>query len=517
MRVVTKDFLNDNEFKSYPIDIRSTYEPYYSTDEHSSINCVLTDMSITVPEDVAACLFVANISITKSLVSMTIMGAKTHPFSSNTPEATKYSTEYSLLGAYVVATVETRRLANMSGVTVEISPKIAGVGGWVSFGSGASKEGTWIFSGPYSSMISDACITRYSYGGVFTVGRSGYDAQLDGDIQIQGQNGIELEESVDGLIIRFSGTSNDVRQSLRDYSGRCGGRPESETCSFKPIKTINGIRPEGLESEIVLVLDRPLYATIVEPGTEKENLQVSADIPLESFCRGRISIPDSCQSTQGLTNFLRQGFNETTSQIVPDPSIKLVFEVHGAGAHSTSIFDYSHQNPLNAGQAVFKCATNTNVLGESLTEMVVDLALGEWQMYGPYGVSMSLFGSLLGNLRAFKEITYQGNTYQVYIGVATVYDLLDVYEVDVVISAPDSFDEAGRYVRISYSRYVHSQRPEYSLELRGTGNSWVLSKDGTLLAAGILDDQGFDSKVQSYVRSNGEPAVRSLAVRKAIQ
>jgi len=519
MRVVTRDFLNDNEFKSYPIDIRATYEPYYSTDKVSSINCLLTDMSITIPESAAACIFIANISITRSLISMTIMGSKSHPFSDNAPDADDYSLEYSMLGSYVVATVETRRQTNMNGVTVAISPKIPGVGGWITFGSGASKEGVWIFQGPSSSMISDFCITKYSYGGVTTIGRLGYDTVLDGRVEMTGQNGIEIQPDSDKneIIIRFSGTSNEIKQSLRQYSGACGGRPESETCSFSPIKTINGIRPEGLNSEIVLVLDRPLYATITNQQTERENFKISSDIPLESFCKGRISIPESCASSQSLTNILKQAFNETTSQIVPDPSIKLVFEVHSTGAHVFTIFNYSHQNPLNAGQAIFKSNGSVNVLGESLNELVIDMALGEWQMYGGSGVSMTLFGSLLNNLRAFKEITYQGITYQVYIGIATVYDLQEVYAVDVIISAPDSFEEAGKYVRIAHSRYVHSNNPEYSLELRGTGNSWILSKNGMLLGAGTLDDQGFDSKVQSYVRTNGESAIRSLAIRKAAE
>jgi hypothetical protein len=51
------------------------------------------------------------------------------------------------------------------------------------------------------------------------------------------------------------------------------------------------------------------------------------------------------------------------------------------------------------------------------------------------------------------------------------------------------------------------------LEVRGFSDSvWALLKDGTLLAAGPILENGTGTSIQNYVRTNGESAVRTIGV-----
>ena len=513
MRVVTKDFLNDNEYRKYPIDDSATMEPY-TQGEQPAINCVLTDASLAVPQDVAACAYISRISITPALVSITIMGAPSHPFDSSSRPAsapTQFTSEYSTLGAYVIATVETPRLANMAGVTVEVTPNVDGVGGWVVFGSGASKQGVWTFSGPESSMISDHCVTKYSYGGVKSIGKVGFDAFLDGRITVSGESGIEVVSTPEGIDLQFSGTQAQVKDNIRSYVGACGGRPESNTCAYSPIKTINGISQRGLDSKIVIVLDRPLYGILQNPQSEEEVFVVSSDVTLESFCQNRINIPGDCSSGDLTTAIL---FPPDTGDGAPqpDPGIPLLLEAYGPGGYSSSKFAYFQQNPINQAEAVYLSQGPAVVLGETVTELRVDMRRKEWQAYTPSGVSMRAYGYIGAGLSGKKTVSVNSMDYDIYLGIPNILDELDMLQIDVSVDASDSFEESGTYIKSSRAKYTHVNRPEYSIELRGSRYSWTLLKSNVVVAAGVLTAQGTDNVIQEYKRASGESALRTISV-----
>lgn len=511
MRVVTRDFLNDNEYISYPFDGRATLEPY-ATKDPSIVNSLVTDMRLTLPRDVAACAFVANITVTKALVTMTIMGSRTHPFSPNTPQASLSNEQYVVLGAFVLAKLQVKKTSGLPGSPVQVISDTPGVGGWVVFGSGILNEGLWSFSGPQASMVSDRCITRYDYGGVTTLGRKGYDNQISGNVTLIGQNGIEVVSDSEGLAIQFSGTNLDIRQGLQSFSGQCGGRPESGTCLYSPIKTVNGLIPQGANREVVVVLDKPMYATIENINTDDEIVVVSSDLPLESFCKTRINIPDGCNGTQPSPNLL--GAAPTTSTGVTfSPSTLITFEVSSGTTSVAGTFSYVQQHPTRPATAVLQASAPLLVFDEVLTYLHIDSALGEWQLYGLNGASMYAFGSLVNNLRGNKELQYNSVTYYMSIGPATVYDRMGVHSLQVSIDAPDEFEEEGTYVRYGYARYRHSLLPKYTLELRGASDdSWAMFNDGMLIAAGALSDGGVGTQVQNYTRPDGTSAIRVIAV-----
>ena len=512
MQIVTKDFLNNNEHQSYPIDVRASFESY-STAEKSAVNSILTDMRMTIPRSLAACAFLANINITSSLITMTFMGAKDHPFSPNTPAATQSSDKYTALGAIVLATLQVRRTSNMAGVTVSLTPMSPGVGGWVVLGSGAAVLGQWVFNGPSSSMISDRCITRYDYSGVTSIGKLGFDTVLSGAVNFVGQNGLEFSTDDKGLALRFSGTKSEIKAALNEYVGDCGTRPESENCTLKPIRTVNAIRPAGPSKEIILVLDKPMYATLIQPTTPYEIFKISSDLPLEKLCSGRIDVPPTCPETTWQATTTRSTAASTAPVLVPADGIGLTFEIHGEDTSATANFEYVQQSATNPSVAIFRTTSTLYILGEVLSELYIDLSLGEWQLSGNFGVSMFAYGTLYLNLRGYKQIRYVDKDYEISLGITTIYDLLGVQSVNVTIDPP-TFAEQGLYIKSGYAKYVHSQNPDYILEIRkGESDTWTLLKTGVLLAAGILDSNGLGSEVQRYSTDTGESLLRTIGVK----
>ena len=515
MRVVTRDFLNDNEYRAYPLDDKASYEPYAAEDVEA-VNSLLTDIRLVLPKAQAAVAFIANITITKLLITVTIMGSKEHPFSPNTPAATANNAEYLALGATVLGRVQVKRALAQPGAVVPITPAIPGVGGWIVFGSGVLKEGSWSFNGPAAAMISDQCVTRYDYGGVFSVGQLGFDTTISGRVNLVGQGGVEVVSDDKGSAIQFSGLSQQVKQGLNTYVGNCGGRPESDTCLFSAIKTINGIVPAGIAGDIVLVLDKPLYATL-RGADDKETLTIGSDIKLEAFCKTRLQIPDNCASgSNPLTANFLQSSNSPTNQVSIDPNIVLTVDVSDGVTYGYSNFKYSQQHPNRPTVAMYTAVNPLPVLGEYLSSLQVDIGLNEWQLYGSDGPSMNAYGTLTNNLRGNRIVSYGGIEYKISLGPATLFDLLEYSTIKVAIDAPDQFEEAGTYVRKSYGVYEHTADPSYTLEVRGFLDSvWAILKNGVLLAAGPINTNGTGTNIQNYTRPDGKSAVRAIGVTGA--
>lgn len=508
MKVITREFLNDNEYKPYPIDDRATFEPYTS-DDVSVVNSLLTDIKLVLPRGYAAAAFVANITVTKFLITMTIMGAKEHPFSYNTPAATVSNDQYNILGAAVLGRIQIKRALVAPGTIVPVLSAVPGFGGWVVFGSGIQQEGSWSFAGPQSSMISDQCITRYDYGGVTSIGRQSYDDTVAGNVTFIGQNGVEAVKTSNGVAFQFSGISQQVKSSLANYVGDCGGRPESNTCSFTGIKSINGVLPSAGAGEIVLVLDKPLYAYLTDG-----NLGVSADTKLESFCKTRLQVPDNCAA--GTAPAPLQMAPPTSNQVTPDPNIVLTVDVSDSANSTWSNFQYVQQSPNRATVAVYKTSKPISAFGELLDTLQVDFSMGQWQLYGGAGVSMYAYGYVFNNLRGNATAQYNGINYDISIGTQTVFDGLNYSQLKLAIDAPDEFEEAGIYKRVRYGVYVNEINPRYSIEVRGaTDSTWVLLNSDTLAAAGEINSNGTGTGIQNYSRANGEPAIRTFGISGA--
>jgi hypothetical protein len=512
MRVITKEFLNENAYLSYPIDYRATYEPY-SKEDASAINSLLLDLKLTVPENVATTAFIANIKVTPVLVSMVIMGSKESPFYEINPPTPNYSSdEYSAFNAVVLATIAVTRNAALTQSPLQLEGQLEGVGGWVVFGPGVQNVCNWSFGSPASSAISAAAIARYKYGGVKTVAKKGFEQSIDGNINIVGQNGIEVIPKDDNVIsIQFSGTSLDVANGLSEYSGLCAIRPETDTCEFTPIRTINNVRPKTSASgknQIVLILDDPLYAdTITDTingSSATVGLAVSSDQSLESLCNTRFQIPEAeCSSASPITAY--------TSYTPIESGRRLLLESASSGVAERALFEMSQQHPKRPSVSIFKpVGTAPIVLGDVPVELHVDQATMQWQVYTNSGPSLKLYGPLELGLNGHRTITVNDVPRRIAIGNLNALDRLNFNSVNIAVDSAEIPEWVGTYTREYIGTYINYSKPNYVLRVAPINNAWSIYFNNSLVAAGSLDSLGFGIHAQKYQDSSGAVKVRTI-------
>lgn len=517
MRIVTKEFLNENAFSNYPIDAKATYEPYKAEDV-SRINSLLLDMRISIPSNIANTAFVAGIKVSESLVSMVVMGVKdsTNYAAKVPPQPPFSSSEYTAFSAVVLGTVTADRSVALTQTPISISGELPGVGGWVVFGPGIENTGSWSFSGPESSMISSLAVSRYDYGGVTTVARKGFQTTLDGNISLVGQNGIEVVEDTDNtLSIKFTGTVSEVKTSLSEYKGECGRRPETDTCTFNPIKSINNIKPEESSSgvnEIVLVLDRPLYAKIVDVDLNGDGrgFEVSSDVPIESFCGTRLVIPPSECDPNGFP-LTGQSTDSGSGASIPQGTQFMVEALYNDNVRWL-IFNMHQQHPIRPSTSVFRAAEPGQLLGEFISELQIDTQSNQWQIYTDSGPSLHMFGPIGYNLTGSRDIVIGGIPGRVAVGPINILDKLGKNMLKVGVDSSDALEWTGIYRRKYYGHYVNTMTDKYVIKVLAHNNSWVLYDNNVLSAGGTFNQSGGSSQLQNYVDAAGNTLFRNITV-----
>jgi hypothetical protein len=513
MRVVTKEFLNENAYLSYPIDFRATYEPY-SKEDVSVINSVLLDMKLTVPDDLATTAFVASIKVTNALVSMIIMGAKEAPYYDMPPAEPDYSSEeYDAFSAIVLATVTVSKATALQQNPIKLQGNVEGVGGWVVFGPGVQNNASWSFPGPASSAIDSSAINKYKYQGVKSLAKKEFEQTLTGPTFITGQNGIEVVRSgKNTLSIQFTGTTTDIKDSLSEYKGECGIRPETDTCAFTPIRTINNIPPkisnQG-KNEVVLVLDLPIYGTLKDVRSPSGafipdgGFTVTSDVPLESLCPSRLAIPEiDCVDSN-------QAPLRATIPAIPF-NTEIILETTSIMAPESHVFSMYQQHPTRNAISIFLPKQAVNILGEVVKELHIDHDAKAWQAYTQNGPSLNLFGPLEVNLNGHRSIELNGIPTRVAVGRVNILDQLEFNNVAVSVNSTDVPEWVGTYVRDYLGHYSSLNSKKYVLRVSPLNNAWSIYSNGAVVVGGTFDEKGVGISVQNYRDSNNQPQVRAV-------
>jgi hypothetical protein len=520
MRIVTKEFLNENAYISYPIDFRATYEPY-SKQDASAINSILLDLKLTIPENVATTAFIASIKVTPALVSLIIMGSKETPYYNVAPSIPSYSSEeYTAFSAIVLATVTVAKSAAIQQNPIKLESAIDGVGGWVVFGPGAQINSSWSFNGPASSAIASSAITRYKYSGVKSLAKKGFDQTIDGVSFIAGQNGLEVVNKGNNILaIQFSGTTSDIKNELNRYSGECGVRPESDTCAFTPIKTVNNVLPRTSsagKNEIVLVLDLPIYGTFRDVATSNGStvnngaFTLAANTPLESLCSTRLEIPNvDCDDSS---------LFQTAQAAIPTITFntKLMLEATSSTATQKYVFSLAQQHPTRKSVSVFRPSMPANILDESVLELHIDVTSMQWQAYTAFGPSLRLFGPVETNLNGHRNITVNGTPVRIAIGKLNILDSKDMNSITISADSDDNPDWTGVYTREYLGRYSNSNK-NYTLKMSPLNNSWAIYLNGILIVGGTIDNRGVGITTQNYKDSSGNSKVRTITAIGGVQ
>lgn len=150
-----------------------------------------------------------------------------------------------------------------------ITPMYPGVSGWVSFGTGIDDYTalrSWKFSDPSQSPIIPSEAYSYPELPISFVGKWNLLSKLMGLVSLIGDGPVIIEGAdVDlgsGLerVIRFKMDRTLDPTVLYTFAGPCADRPESRTCDFTAITSINAVTPDCL-GDITLSFADPFVAT----------------------------------------------------------------------------------------------------------------------------------------------------------------------------------------------------------------------------------------------------------------
>jgi hypothetical protein len=209
---------------------------------------IITDVQLRYPETLGRYPFVSAVSVTGYVVTLTIQAANILDSGDGPP------------GFTPVAVVSVNKDALIEGRQYPLKAQYPGVGGWVSFGSGAEDyEWTGRFSQPSQALLSARAAKGTSDLPIKSLSKAGADAKLTGVVQLLGASPLaivgesrEIEnEEQDVIVFRLEqpdpGSTETVGTELnvlKEFAGPCSGRPESGTCPSDPIEFINSVGPD---------------------------------------------------------------------------------------------------------------------------------------------------------------------------------------------------------------------------------------------------------------------------------
>lgn len=249
-----------NGTRRWPIDDAATGE---ADDGADLKNDVLVDAAVRVPADLCSLVAVSSVTVTKSLVSVTLVGAAAHPaapvgVSVGSPE-------------FVPVGVVSARKPLVPGRPYPVQPLADGVGGWVVFGEGVEKSVRHRFSTPEQAVLAPRACRFYRRLPVPTIGKQFTAATLTGVVLIKGGTDVEVVAATrrigdldrDAIVVRLK--SNTPRNLFDLYRGPCGGRPESRTCDREGVEYINTVGPD-CQGDIRIEFPDPLRPSYYPGG-----------------------------------------------------------------------------------------------------------------------------------------------------------------------------------------------------------------------------------------------------------
>ena len=266
MAVRNAHFYSRNEGCAYPLDDVATAVSDRDTFLPTSI---ITDLNLRWPEQWGRYAFVSSVTVTDAVVSVTIQVAETLS-----------STVFAPLA--VVAVPQPVTL----GRQYKLEGQVDGVGGWIVFGRGVGEAYRGRFSSPRQGVL--LARTAHAYRTLPLGGLRSHDAgtALQGVVKLQAESPLEIvkeSREIDGVVrdcavirlvedagldgtIAVDASGNPVSINdisiFRQFSGPCGGRPESRSCGDpQPVEFIDVVGPD---CEGVLTLEFRGCANVIQ-------------------------------------------------------------------------------------------------------------------------------------------------------------------------------------------------------------------------------------------------------------
>lgn len=259
MTVRNQNWYALNGTRRWPIDDGATGED----DAGASLrNDVLVDAAVRAPADLCELVAVSSVTVTKGLVTVTLVGAAAHPLAP-AGSSSAAGPEFVPLGVVSVPKPV------VPGRPYPVRPLADGVGGWLVFGDGLEKSVRHRFSTPAQAVLAPRACRFYRRPPVTSIGKQYSALTLAGVVRVRGGTDVEVvaaEREIEGverdvIVVRLR--SNTPRNLLDQYRGPCGGRPESRTCNRDGVEFINTVGPDcdgDVRVEFVSPLRTSYYA-----------------------------------------------------------------------------------------------------------------------------------------------------------------------------------------------------------------------------------------------------------------
>jgi hypothetical protein len=208
------EWMNENENRNYPIkeDL-----PAISVTGDKLPSGILADMAITIEGSRTDEVFISSVTLTPTLVSVAVGDGD------------------SLLLLASITNVETHKV-------YRLEPQAANVSGFVAFGYRAIVESpeAYEFEGVAQTGLSSKAIRAMEVPPVTSLGKAGSAVEpLTGDIRLIAGSKIYIKRSGDTIQIGLQ------ERYRHQFVGPCDRLAEFITCGRPPIRTINGVGPDG--------------------------------------------------------------------------------------------------------------------------------------------------------------------------------------------------------------------------------------------------------------------------------
>jgi len=284
MALITRDFLNANEDRAYPIHEAATRKGI-----SGSIipNDLLVDANIWVPNSIGKNVYVSSVGSSEKILSLTFLAIGHDPICGGESSSSS--------GHAVCAPVPMIQpvgvISLVKPVTpyknYAITPMQEGVAGWVMFGSGATKADTYFVAidDPKNGLLISRTVRSYLVPPVTSLGKVGSDRELNGIVELTGSvgrvvisKGVRTINSVlrDVILIGLDTTRGYVT-TMQDFAGDCGKRPSVGTCDRTPVISIENVTPDR-NGNIDIVFDGDVIVGGVQDGLVLDYPFGSSDI-----------------------------------------------------------------------------------------------------------------------------------------------------------------------------------------------------------------------------------------------
>lgn len=283
MALITRDFLNSNEDRAYPIHESATRKGINGS---TIPNDLLVDANIWIPDSIGKNVYVSSVGSSEKILSLTLLAVDYNPICGEEPSSSSQT------ACAPVPTIQPVGVISLVKPVVPyknyaITPMQDGVAGWVMFGSGATKTDTYFVAidEPKDGMLVSRVVRSYLAPPVTSLGKTGSDRELNGIVELTGSVGRVVvskgTRTINGVlrdvVLIGLDTTRGYVTTMQDFAGDCGKRPSVDTCDRTPIISIEDVTPD-IDGNIDIIFDGDVVMGGVQDGLVLDYPFGSSDI-----------------------------------------------------------------------------------------------------------------------------------------------------------------------------------------------------------------------------------------------